>query len=59
MTLDKVDLCFNKRWINNEMNAGSRIIDIGEPLGMPPSSFYNMERGQVDGYWNYFQDFQP
>jgi hypothetical protein len=59
MTPDNVDLWFNKRWINNEMNAGSPIIDIGEPPGMPPGCFDNMERGQVDGYWNCFQDFQP
>lgn len=58
-TMRKVDLWFNKRWINNEIAAGSRIIDIGEPPGMPPSDFYNMEQGQVDGYWNYFQDPQP
>lgn len=50
----KVDLWFNERWINNEMDAGSRIIDIGEPPGMPPSDFYNMEQQQVDGYWNYY-----
>lgn len=41
------------------MKSGSRIIDIGEPPGMPPSDFYNMELNQVDGYWNYFQDIQP
>jgi RHS repeat-associated protein len=58
-TLNRVDMWFNKRWINNEMRGGSRIIDIGEPPGMPPSDFYNMELDQVDGYWNYFQDFQP
>ncbi len=58
-TLNRVDMWFNKRWINNEMNAGSKIIDIGEPPGMPPSDFYDMELDQVDGYWNYFQDFQP
>jgi hypothetical protein len=55
----KVDLWFNKRWINNEMDSGSRIIDIGEPPGMPPSDFYNMKQGQVAGHWNYYQDPQP
>lgn len=30
---EKVDLWFNKRWINNETSGGSRIIDIGEPAG--------------------------
>lgn len=58
-TLEKVDLWFNKRWVTNEMSGGSRIIDIGQPPGMPPSNYYNMEVQQVDGYWNYFQDFQP
>jgi RHS repeat-associated protein len=58
-TLDRVDLWFNKRWINSEMRAGSRVMDIGEPPGMPPSDFYNMELQQVDGYWNYFKDLQP
>jgi len=28
-TLNRVDLWFNMRWINNEMAAGSRIIDLG------------------------------
>ncbi|MGX7681529.1 hypothetical protein ACSMXN_21815 [Jatrophihabitans sp. DSM 45814] len=58
-TMKRVDLWFNKRWINGEMDAGSRIINIGEPPGIPPSDFYNMELDQVDGYWNYFQDIQP
>jgi len=56
---DKVDLFFNKRWINNEMRRGSQIVDIGEPPGMPPSAFYNMERQQVSGYSKYVQDIQP
>ena len=41
------------------MRGGSRIVDIGEPPGYPSSSFYNMERQQASGYWNYVQDFQP
>lgn len=57
--LEKTDLWFNKRWINNEMRGGSRIVDIGEPPGYPPSVFCNMERQQVSGYWNYVQDIQP
>lgn len=57
--LEKTDLWFNKRWINSEMRGGSRIVDIGEPPGYPPSPFYNMERQQVSGYWNYVQDIQP
>jgi hypothetical protein len=57
--LEKTDLWFNKRWINGEMRNGSRIVDIGEPSGYPPSVFYNMERDQVSGYWNYVQDVQP
>ena len=57
--LERTDLWFNKRWIKGEMRNGSRIMDIGEPPGYPPSTFYNMERQQVSGYWNYFQDFQP
>lgn len=58
-TLNKVDLWFNRRWIRGEMGAGSRIIDIGEPPGWNPSSFYNMELEQVAGYGKYFQDIQP
>jgi hypothetical protein len=57
--LEKTDLWFNGRWINSEMQAGSRIVDIGEPPGYPPSPFYNMERTRVDGYWNLFKDPQP
>lgn len=57
--LERTDLWFNKRWIKGEMRSGSRIMDIGEPPGYPPSIFYNMERQQVSGYRNYFQDFQP
>jgi hypothetical protein len=48
-----------ERWIDGEVAGGSRIIDIGEPPGMPPSEFYNMELEHTDGYWNYFQDYQP
>lgn len=58
-TLDKVDLLFNKRWINSQMRQGNRIVDIGEPPGYPPSDFYNMELNQVRGYGNYSQDIQP
>jgi len=54
-----VTLWFNKRWIKNQMRRGNRIIDIGEPPGMPPSDFYDMERRLTNGYWNYFQDIQP
>jgi hypothetical protein len=57
--LEKLDLMFNKRWIGNEMRGGSRIVDIGEPPGMPPSNFFNMESQQVSGYSNYVQDLQP
>ena len=57
--LEKTDLWFNGRWINSEMQAGSRIVDSGEPPGYPPSPFYNMERTRVDGYWNLFKDPQP
>lgn len=57
--LERTDLWFNKRWINNEMRNGSRIVDIGEPPGYAQSAFYNMERQQVSGYWNYVQDIQP
>jgi len=57
--LEKTDLWFNKRRINGEMRRGSRIFDIGEPPGYRPSSFYDMERQQVSGYWNYFEDFLP
>lgn len=41
------------------MGRSDRVVDIGEPTGMLPSDFYNMELGQVKGYWNYVQDFQP
>ncbi|MBU2111072.1 MAG: hypothetical protein KKE65_05390 [Actinobacteria bacterium] len=57
--LERTDLWFNKRWIKGEMRNGSRIMDIGEPPGYPPSIFYNMERQQVSKYWNYFEDFRP
>lgn len=57
--LERTDLWFNQRWIRGEMRGGSRIVDIGEPAGYPPSVFYNMERQQVSGYWNYVQDIQP
>jgi RHS repeat-associated protein len=55
----KVDLWFNRRWIRSAMQQGSRIADIGEPPGMPPSVFYEMERAETSGYFNYFQDPQP
>lgn len=57
--LDKIDLWFNKRWINSQMRKGNRIVDIGEPPGYPPSPFYDMERQQTREYWNYVQDTQP
>ncbi len=57
--LEKTDLWFNRRWIKGEVRNGSRIVDIGEPAGYPPSSFYSMDREQVAGYWNYTQDIQP
>lgn len=58
-TLNKLDLWFNKRWINRQMRQGNRIIDIGEPPGYPPSAFYEMELSQVRGYQNYSKDIQP
>jgi RHS repeat-associated protein len=57
--LEKVDIWFNKRWIQGEMRNGSRIVDIGEPAGYRPSQFYSLEREQISRYGNYFQDFQP
>lgn len=57
--LNRIDLWFNTRWIDGEVTAGSRIIDIGQPPGMPPSEFYSMELEHTDGYWNYSQDYQP
>ena len=41
------------------MKQGSRIVDIGEPPGMPPSRFYDMERAQTAGDGNYLQGIQP
>jgi hypothetical protein len=41
------------------MRHGSQIVDIGEPTGYRPNSFYGMEREQVSGYWNYVEDLQP
>lgn len=32
---------------------------VAESLMMVQSAFYNMERQQVSGYWNYVQDIQP
>jgi hypothetical protein len=57
--LQKLDLMFNRKWIGNEMRGGSRIIDIGEPPGMPSSDFFNMESQEASGYWNYVRDLQP
>lgn len=57
--LERTDLWFNQRWIRGEMGGGSRIVDIGEPAGYPPSGFYDMERQQVSGFWNYVKDIQP
>lgn len=53
----------NKRWINDVMKEGREIIDIGpdftrRSLGSKPSSFYNMERLQVEGYLNYSKVFE-
>jgi hypothetical protein len=55
----RVDMWFNRRWVRKEMRGGSRVVDIGEPLGMPPSDFYNMERAETEGYWNLVLDLQP
>jgi RHS repeat-associated protein len=55
----RVDLWFNKRWIHKEMRRGSGIVDIGEPPGMPPSPFYDMEREATSGYGQYRHDPQP
>jgi hypothetical protein len=49
----------NRQWIRSEIQQGSRVIDIGEPSGMPPSAFYNMEIEETQGYWNYYKDSQP
>lgn len=57
--LETTDLWFNKRWINKQINSGSKIFDVGEPSGYQPSQFYNMELQQVSGYRNYFRDSQP
>ena len=45
--------------VDGEMRNGSTIADIGQPAGYPPSIFYDVERQQVRGYSNYFQNFQP
>ncbi len=58
-TLERMDLWFNRRWIRGEMGQGSRIVDIGEPPGYPPSRFYDMELDEVSGYCNYCRDPQP
>ena len=52
----------NKRWINDMMNEGREIIDIGPDfarrrIGVLPSDFYNMERSQLKGYANYRKVF--
>jgi hypothetical protein len=41
------------------MRKSSRIVDIGQPPGYPPSAFYDMERQEVAGYGRYSQDRQP
>jgi RHS repeat-associated protein len=56
---ERLDLWFNKRWIKREMRRGNEIIDIGEPSGMPPSRFYEMERRLTHGYSRYREDPQP
>lgn len=57
--MQRLDLWFNKRWIQKEMRRESEIRDIGEPFGMPPSRFYEMERRTTSGYPKYRQDPQP
>ena len=52
----------NKRWINDMMDEGREIIDIGPDFarrraGVAPSAFYNMERSQLKGYSNYKKAF--
>jgi hypothetical protein len=39
--------------VHGQLRGGSKIVDIGEPPGMPRSNFYDMERSEVRGYWNY------
>lgn len=58
-TIKRIDMWYNKRWINKQTRDGKRIVDIGEPEGYRPSDFYDMERKQVRGYENYVQDLQP
>jgi hypothetical protein len=54
---EKVDLAFNKVWINGQIRQGKTIVDIGES-GPAPSVYYNMELESVNGYPNYVQDTQ-
>ncbi|RAX49118.1 type IV secretion protein Rhs [Arthrobacter sp. AQ5-05] len=54
---EKVDLAFNKVWINGQIRQGKTIVDIGES-GPAPSVYYNMELESVSGYPKYVQDTQ-
>lgn len=45
-TTKKVALWFDKRWINGEGNAGSRVIDIGEPPARHPATSTGWNSGK-------------
>ncbi len=47
------------RWIAKDMRCNEIVIDIGEPPGMPPSRFYDMEAKATAGYPRYREDPQP
>lgn len=57
----------SRTWTSGSTSAGSTVrwvaaigsSTLENPPGYSPSRFYDMELGQVRGYWNYFQDIQP
>lgn len=70
----KVDMFYNKRWIQTQMQQGKHIVDIGAPVGphpesgtpIGPSDFYDMEHQQVSHVYGrhaaggkYSTDHQP
>ncbi|HKY16438.1 MAG TPA: DUF6531 domain-containing protein [Microthrixaceae bacterium] len=65
-TSDAASMAHNRYWINEQMNQGRNLIDVGPARGRPnypePSSpWYQMERDQVAArdYPYYTQEFQP
>ena len=56
---DDIHLWVNKKWINYQMMQGRKLVDIGQPDGLRPSIYYDMEHEQVERYGQYILDIQP